>query len=131
MPFITASTHVIARNVYDFAVDGGAVSTIALRGDKIPSGAIITSGLIVVKTVLTSGGAATVGISTEAASDLQSAAAVSGAPWSTATPKRTTLTATGAPIQTTAERTPSAVIAAAALTAGKFVVYTWYIVEAA
>lgn len=119
----------VARNVYDFAVDGGAIGTIALRGESIPSGAIVINTLIRVLTPVTSGGAATVALQAESAGDVQAAAAVSGAPWSTAGAKRATLTATSAPVITTAPRTPSAVIAAATLTAGKFVVYTYYDIE--
>ena len=132
MPFITASTHYIARAVYDFAVDGGATGTLALRGDStLPSGVIITNALLIVDTAVTSGGAGTVGISSEGASDIQSAAAVSGAPWSTTGAKRATLTATTAPITTTAARTLSAVIGTAALTAGKFTVLIWYVTRQA
>jgi hypothetical protein len=128
MPFITASSHYIARGVYDFAVDGGAVSTIPLRGDsQLPSGVVITNSLIVVQTALTSGGGATVGVSSEGASDIAAAAAISGAPWSTTGAKRGTLNATATPITTTAARTISAVIGTAALTAGKFYVLVWYV----
>lgn len=117
----------IARAHYDFAVDGGAVGDIALRGDKIPSGAIITDVLINVETVLTSGGAATVALKSEGAADLNAAAAISGAPWSAAGAKRGDLTATSAPVKTTAERTITATVATAALTAGKFSVLVSYV----
>lgn len=128
MPVIEKSGRVrLARAFYDFAVDGGTVGTLALRGDGIPTGAIIYDVVIDVQTAPTSGGAATIGISSEGASDLQSAAAISGAPWSTATPKRGTLTATSTPIKTTAARSIAAVIGTAALTAGKFVVLVRYI----
>jgi hypothetical protein len=120
-----------ARAVYDFAVDGGAVSTITLRGDKIPQGAVIVDSLITVQTVLTSGGGATVGISSEGASDIQSAAAISGAPWSTAGSKHGSLDADSAPITTTAERSLAAVVATAALTAGKFIVLVTYVIPQA
>lgn len=111
---------------YDFAVDGGAVSTIALRGSgalgsQIPSGAVITGGYVEVDTAVTSGGAATVAITSEGAGDLVAAAAVSGAPWSTTGRKSIVPAATGATsVKTSAARTLSATIAAAALTAGKF-----------
>lgn len=120
----------VAKNAYDFAVDGGTVGTIALRGDTVPSGAIVVNALIRVITPVTSGGAGTLAIQVESAADVQAAAAVSGAPWSTAGAKRgSALTATTAGVITTANRTPSAVIATAALTAGKFVVYTYYDIE--
>jgi hypothetical protein len=121
-----------ARAQYDFAVDGGAVSTITLRGDsQIPQGAIITDVLIDVLTAVTGGGSCTIGISSEGASDLQAAAAVTGAPWSTTGPKRGTLDADTTPIKTTAPRTISAVIGTAAVTAGKFNVVVEYVVPQA
>lgn len=126
MPYIEDSAR-WARAYYDFAVDGGAQGTITLRGDKIPQGAIITEALLHVDTVPTSGGAATIGLGSEGATDLQSAAAISGAPWSSAGAKRVTLTATSTPIKTTAERSISAVIGSADLTAGKFSVLVRYL----
>jgi len=119
-----------ATAVYDFAVDGGAVGDIALRGQKIPSGAIITDVLIDVETVLTSGGAATVALKSEGAADLNAADAISGAPWSTAGAKRGDLDADTAPVKTTAERTITATVGAFALTAGKFSVIVSYILKA-
>ena len=121
----------LAVCLYDFSVDGGAVGDIALRGDTIPSGAIITDVLINVDTALTSGGAATVALKAESAADLNSADAISGAPWSTTGAKRGDLTATTAPVKTTAARTPTATVATAALTAGKFSVYVSYLEIAA
>lgn len=116
-----------ARASYDFAVDGGAVGDITLRGDSVPSGAIITDALIHVDTVLTSGGAATVAIKTEGAADINAADAISGAPWSTTGAKRGDFTATTAPIKTTAARAIVATVGTAALTAGKFSVIVWYV----
>lgn len=113
---------------YDFAVDGGAVSSIPMRGGAatlgggIPSGAVVTSGYIEVDTPLTSGGAATVAVTAESAGDIQAAAAVTGAPWSTT--GRKAITFTGAKM--TANRTPTVVVAAFALTAGKFRVVLFY-----
>lgn len=116
-----------AVGVYDFAVDGGVAGDITLRGDSIPSGAIITDALIHVDTVLTSGGAATVAIKTEGAADINAADAISGAPWSTTGAKRGDLTATTAPVKTTAARSIVATVGAANLTAGKFSVVVWYV----
>lgn len=113
--------------LYDFAVDGGAVGDIALRGDVLPSGAVIVDSLIRVETVLTSGGAATVAIKTEGTADVNAADAISGAPWSTTGAKRGDLTSTTAPVTTTAVRTPTATVGTAALTAGKFTLVIWYL----
>lgn len=128
MPLIEASRRTATAH-YDFAVDGGTVGDIALRGQKIPQGAIITDVLIDVETVLTSGGAATVAVKAESAADLNAADAISGAPWSTTGAKRGDLTATSAPIKTTAERTITATVATSALTAGKFSVIVSYILK--
>lgn len=117
----------IARGFYDFAVDGGAVGDITLRGDRIPSGAIVVDALLHVDTVLTSGGSATVAIKVEGGTDINSAAAISGAPWSTTGAKRATFTATTAPVKTTAARSIAATVGTAALTAGKFSVLVSYV----
>lgn len=116
-----------ARGLYDFATDGGAMGDITLRGDSIPSGAIITDALLHIDTALTSGGAATVAIKTEGAADINNADAVSGAPWSTTGAKRADFTATTAPIKTTAARNIVATVATAALTAGKFSAVVEYV----
>jgi hypothetical protein len=116
-----------ARGRYDFAVDGGAVSTIVLTTEQIPSGAIILGGLVEVDTVPTSGGAATIAVTVEGAGDIIAAAAISGAPWSTAGRKSVVPAFTGATtVKTTADRDISAVIATAALTAGVFDVLLAY-----
>lgn len=113
---------------YDFAVDGGAVSTINLRGNKIPNGAIIVDALFHVDTALAGGtGTDTLSLGSEAAADLQAAAVRSGAPWSTTGAKRVTLDADAAPVKTTAERSVQFVISGTALTAGKFRAIVWYV----
>lgn len=129
MPIIEGSARGIRRTVqgtYSFAAQGGAVGDITLYGDTIPSGAVILDAVVKVTTPPTSGGAATVAIKVEGAADIQSAAAISGSPWSTATAKRTTFTATSAPITTTAQRNIVATVATAALTAGVFSVAVTY-----
>lgn len=120
-----------ARGIYDFAVDGGAVSTIALMGaTRIPSGATILGGWIEVHTTLTSGGAATIAVQVEAAGDIVPAVAV--ASWTAGRKKivpamdTSAALAAATDVRTTAARDISAVIAAAALTAGKFSVVLIY-----
>jgi hypothetical protein len=115
-----------AVGLYDFAVEGGAVGDITLRGDTIPSGAIVTDALIHVDTVLT-GATATVAIKVEGAADINAADAISGAPWSTTGAKRADFTATTAPVKTTAARSIVATVGTAALTAGVFKVVVWYV----
>lgn len=112
---------------YDFAVDGGAIGTITLRGvgfgGGFPNGAVLVNGYIDVVTVPTSGGAATVAVGSEATGDVQAAAAVTGAPWSTTGRKQ--IAFSGAKM-TTGARALTATIAAATLTAGKFTVVVFY-----
>ena len=112
----------VIRGKYDFAVDGGAVSTIAITtGTPIPAGSVIVGGYVDITTTLTSGGAATIACQVEAANDILTAVAV--ASWTAGRknilPAFTTgaLTA-GTQVKTTADRNISVVIAAAALTAG-------------
>jgi hypothetical protein len=117
-----------ARGRYDFAVDGGSVGTITISAQKIPTNAIILTGVVEVDTAVTSGGSATVAVQVEAANDIVNAAAVSGAPWSTTGRKSTIPVGTGAAsVKTTQARDISIVIATAALTAGAFDVYLAYI----
>lgn len=113
--------------LYDFATDGGSVGDITLRGDTIPSGAMLLDAYVKVRTVLTSGGAATVAIKVEGAADVNAADAISGAPWSTAGNKRVDFTATTAPVTTTADRSIKATVGTAALTAGAFTVVVEYV----
>lgn len=123
-----------AKGEYDFAVDGGAVGALTLRaaaddelGNTIPIGAVILGGWLEVDTPLTSGGAATVAVTSEASGDLVAAAAVSGAPWSTAGRKSLLPAFTGAStLKTTVARSLAIAIATAALTAGKFRVVVIY-----
>src|SRR5713101_8177035 len=49
----------VAKATYDFAVDGGAVSTITPAGPTLPSKSIILGGTIDITTTLTSGGSST------------------------------------------------------------------------
>lgn len=112
---------------YDFATHGGAVGDIALTSDTIPSGAVLLDAYVKVSTVPTSSGSATVAIKVEGAADVNAADAISGAPWSTAGTKRADLTATSAPVTTTAARQIVATVAVAALTAGAFTVVVEYV----
>lgn len=110
------------KGEYDFAVDGGAISTIALRSDDgpIPNGSYIESGVLDVLTPFTTGTAATAALTVEAANDIVSATIVSGAPYSTTGNKSIVPAGTGATaIKTTAARSPSIVIATGTVTAGK------------
>ena len=127
-PFVSGSIRT-ARARWSFAVDGGAVGSINGIGSNIvPSGAVVVGTLINVVTAVTSGGAGTLAVGVEAAGDQQTAAAVSGAPWSTTGWKWATQTLTTAPDVTTQARDIVFTIATAALTAGVVDVYVFYLV---
>jgi hypothetical protein len=116
---------------YDFAVDGGAVGTINMRPyggtqPQIPAGAIIDRAMLEVLTIPTSGGAPTLACQVEGAGDVQAAAAISGAPWSSLGRKNGTPQAAATSVKTTAARTPALVVATAALTAGVVRLYLDY-----
>lgn len=126
---VGSRTLLCIRGRYSFAADGGAVSTIAITtGTPVPSGAILLAAWLDVLTVPTSGGAPTVAVQIESAADIQAAAAISGAPWSTTGVKLSSArTYAAAPVKTTADRNISIVIATATLTAGIFDVYVHYL----
>lgn len=133
MPVIEGSTGLKeASGEYSFAVDGGAVSTITLRssnsaGNSIPGGSVILGGYIEVDTAVTSGGAATISVGSEAAADLLAAAAIGGAPWSTTGRKSVIPVFTGVTtVKTTVARSLTVTVATAALTAGIFRVVVFY-----
>ncbi len=121
----------IVRGHYDFALQGGAQSTIAITsGTPIPSGAVVIGGFVDVITQLTSGGSATIAAQVNAANDILTAVAV--ASWTTGrknvlpSPTTGALTASTA-VKTTAARDISIVIAAADLLTGKFDVYLYVV----
>lgn len=116
-----------AVGIYNFATLGGAVSTIALTGDAIPTGAVITDALLLVDTLPTSGGLATITVGTEGAADIQASVAFNAAPFASTGAKRASLTATSAPVVTTAARPITITIGTAALTAGKCRVVVTYL----
>ena len=121
---VLSRTMLVIRGRYDFAVDGGAISTIAITsGTPIPAGSVIVGGYVDVLTQCTSGGAATIACQVEAANDILTAVAI--ASWTTGrknvlpAPTSGALTA-GTQVKTTADRNISIVIAAQTVTAGKF-----------
>lgn len=63
----------VAYFEYDFAIDGGAVGDISLRGDRLPNDAVVTGGMVHCKTAVTSDGAATVALRLLAAGDVLAA----------------------------------------------------------
>ena len=111
--------------IYDFAVDGGAVSTITLPL-VIPDNAIITEAHVDVLTDPASGGSATIALGLNTTTDLLAATAIASVtgilnllPGVADTPV--------APLKLTAERQLQMTIGTAALTAGKVAIYLEWI----
>lgn len=117
----------VAYFEYDFAKEGGAVSAITLRGQPLPSDAVVTDAMIRVNTALTSGGAAQVALHLKAANDIYSAAVlgawvanaiIDGVPDGTSGNAILCTTAAGTYLTLT--------VTVAALTAGRFTVAVEY-----
>jgi hypothetical protein len=123
----------ILRAQYDFAVGGGAVSTINMKDmdgkdAKIPDNAIVVDCVIDVLTAPTDAGAtATIAIGTgQAGNDLKAATAIASY---TGLVACVPVGSAATMIKMTAERTPSVTIAGEALTAGKLDVLVQYILS--
>lgn len=124
-----------AEAKYDFAVDGGAISTITpVQTDLVPSGARVLDAFLIVDTLLTSSGAATVSIGLEGAADLRAANVFGTAPAldTTGSKRFALVTATTTPlVVTTADRPITFTVASFALTAGVIRVVVAYVEVAA
>lgn len=130
----------IARFTFDTAAkDSGKTSnkTVAAHGTGVilPANAVVVGGGVEVNTAFTSaGGTATIAISVVSANDIITAAAVSGAPYSSTglkaiTPKNNTPESTG--IKLSAAKEITCTVAVQALTAGKLTGWLEYVVTAA
>jgi len=101
-------------------------------GSVLPASAIIVGGFMDVNTAFTSAGgnAGEIAISLQAANDVQTSVAVSGAPWSTIgrkaiVPKANTPESTS--LKTSAAKQITATVITQALTAGKVTIYLYYL----
>jgi hypothetical protein len=110
---------------YDFAVHGGAQSTIVLRSTDgpIPAGSVIISGYVDVETAAASA-TGTIAINSEAAGDI--VAATGQASWTLGRKSIIPAGTGAASVKTTADRNPAITIATAAYTAGKFKLVLFY-----
>ena len=102
---------------YDFALHGGAVSTITVGPKLLPAGAIVMDGIIHVKTAPTSEGSATVALHLLSSEDILAATAIASLTLNSlhdTVPVGTAATM----LRCTAATQLSVVIATAALTAG-------------
>ncbi|HLC29629.1 MAG TPA: hypothetical protein VJM51_02470 [Dehalococcoidia bacterium] len=122
----------VARAEYDFAVNGGAISAIAL-GVTIPDDAVVCGGYVDVKTTCVSAGgdAGTGALMVQGANDIVSAIAISDGtnPWDIGikaiVPKANTPETTG--IKLTAAREITFTIGAQVFSAGRFIVFIYYL----
>lgn len=113
---------------YDFAVDGGAVGTIVLRGTHVPLGSTLIDSLLDVIVPLTGGTVTdTVSLGYDSAVDVQAAAARNAAPWSTTGVRRATLNAVATPVRNPAQRRARLTINGTGLTAGRLRLLVWYV----
>ncbi len=118
----------IAKFSYDFGTQAGAQGDITMVGDPLPDNAIIWNGVMDVLLAPTGAGGTTLAVSIQAGNDLVTAAAVAGAPWSTAdtmiaiVPVGVVATA----IKLTASRAPYVTIGTHDLTAGRIIVILEY-----
>lgn len=119
----------VGKWTYDFSVLGGLVSTIPLTGPTLPNHAVVIGGVMDVTTIV-AGAGGTGAIQVEGANDIISAAAFSGAPWSSTGLKPIVPIFTNATYKkTTAARVPSIVITTSAITAGVFNLQLIYMVD--
>jgi len=123
-----------ARATFDLGVEANRAVGAHGLGVTIPANAIIIGGFMEVNTAVTGETNATLAISVKTANDIQTAAAVSGAPWSTTgikaiVPKNNTPESTG--IKLAAAKEITATVATAALLTGKVTIYLDYVEGAA
>lgn len=132
----------VVRCTYDFAQVGGAIAAINMRAStllpgevtlqpcRLPKGALITAAYMDTITTLTSGGSATVAISSgEAAGDLLAALAYTDGKFTGAASHPAAMIPVGTAataFKLTADRIPTVTVAVATLTAGKFYVIIEY-----
>lgn len=122
------NTKKMAYVEYDFALDGGAIGDITLRGSVLPAGAFIVGGWIDVITALTSSGAATAALKSVAAGDLLPATGKASFEANAKIGLATFINGGMLVGPTTAYTQIKMTVAAAALTAGKFVAAVEYII---
>ena len=120
----------VARFVFDAGVEANRPIGAYGTGVTIPIHAIVVGGFVDVNTAFTGETGATLAIHVQAANDIISAAAVSGAPYSTIgrkaiTPKANTPESTS--VKTTAAREITCTVAVEALLTGKLTGYLYYV----
>ena len=121
----------LARARYDFAIDGGAVSTITPSFDYnavLPNDAVIVGGTINATTACTSDGSATIAVGTSAGSSTTSILIATAVASFTIDALINSAATFAAPVKLTAEGKITFTIAVAALSAGVIEVTLLYFV---
>lgn len=122
----------VARAKYDFAVDGGVVSTITpTTNTTIPDNAIIIGGTINSTAEVTSGGSATISVGTSAGSGTASMIGLTAVASYSADATLNMVATFAAPVKMTAAGSITVTVAVAALTAGTIEVNALYFVALA
>ena len=126
----------VARFTFDTAVVANRTVAAHGVGVTLPAHAIVVGGFFDVNTLFTSENAnnGTIAIHVEGANDIQAAAAVSGAPYSSIgrkaiVPKANTPESTS--VKTTVAREITCTVGTSALTAGKLTGFLYYLVSVA
>lgn len=123
----------VAKGNWKFSRDGGAVGDFNLKDSdgttsvKVPSGAIILSAMVYVKEAVTSGGALTLDVNSEAANDLLAATAVGSLTLAAKIQGVPDFGTLADSVVATAERTLTISLNVAAATAGELDVYVFYV----
>ncbi len=122
----------VAKALYSFAVDGGAVSTITPNGTvKLPANAVIVAATVNSTTAVTSGGAATVSIGTSAGSAADSILGATGKASLSANAILNGVPVFATPVKLSAAGNITFTVGTAALTAGVIEVVVYYYVALA
>lgn len=124
----------VARATFDLGVEANRTAEAHASDIELPAQAIVVGGFMEVNTAVTGETNATLAVSILNANDIQTAAAVTGAPWSTTgrkaiVPKANTPESTG--IKLTAAKKITFTVGTAALLTGKVTVYLYYVEGAA
>lgn len=121
-----------ARALYNFSVDGGAVSTITPKMTvTLPANSVIVAGTVNSTTAVTSAGSATVAIGTSAGSSTTSLLAATGKASLSADALINAVPVFATPVKLTAKGNVTFTVGTAALTAGIIEVSLWYYVARA
>ena len=117
------------RYFYNFNKHPSTVGTHVLQGPILPDNAVVKYAYAEVLTVLTSGGAATVGLGFETTTDINDEDGIGGAPWSSTGSKDLdgpTIGSENNYVKLTGNKGLRMTIGTAALTAGIFAVIVEY-----